>query len=71
MKKAACFMRGILFGAVVGSALALLLTPWTGDELKQNISDFANNFQDEVRQAGVEKRQELEAELAALRSGKI
>ena len=64
-------MQGILLGAVVGSVLALLLTPWTGDELKQNINDFAQNFQDDVRQAGLEKRQELEAELEALRSGKI
>ncbi len=71
MKKTASFLQGILFGALVGSALALLLTPWSGDELKQNINDFAQNFQDEVRQAGTEKRQELEAELAALRSGKI
>lgn len=71
MKKAASFMQGIVFGALVGSALALLFTPWSGDELKQNIKDYAQNFQDEVREAGAEKRRELEAELAALRSGKI
>lgn len=71
MKKVCSLFRGVLFGAVVGSAIVLLFTPWSGDELKQNISEYVNNFQDDVRQAGTEKRQELEMELEKLRSGKI
>lgn len=70
MKKTCSLIKGILLGAMVGSALVLLLTPWSGEELKNNIKDFANNFQNEVRQAGAEKRQELENELAKLRGGK-
>lgn len=70
MKKTCSLIKGILLGAMVGSALVLLLTPWSGEELKQNIKDSANKFQNEVRQAGKEKRQELENELARLRAGK-
>ena len=69
MKKTCSLFTGLLVGALVSSALVLLLTPWSGEELQENIKDFANNFQEEVRQAGVEKRQELEQELARLRSG--
>lgn len=70
MKKTCSLITGLFVGALVSSALVLLLTPWSGEELQQNIKDFANNFQEEVRQAAAEKRQELEQELAQLRSGK-
>jgi len=70
MKKTCSLFTGLFAGALIGSALVLLLTPWSGDELKNKIKDFAENFQEEVRQAGAEKRQELEQELAHLRSGK-
>ena len=70
MKKTCSLFTGLFAGALIGSALVLLLTPWSGEELQGKIKDFADNFQEEVRQAGVEKRQELEHELARLRSGK-
>lgn len=70
MKKTCSLFIGLFAGALIGSALVLLLTPWSGDELKDKIKDYAENFQEEVRQAGAEKRQELEEQLARLRSGK-
>ncbi|HPL82187.1 MAG TPA: YtxH domain-containing protein [Anaerolineaceae bacterium] len=70
MKKTCSLFTGLFAGALIGSALVLLLTPWSGDELKDKIKDYAENFQEEVRQAGAEKRQELEEQLARLRSGK-
>ena len=44
MKKTCSLFTGLLVGALVSSALVLLLTPWSGEELQQNIKDFANNF---------------------------
>jgi len=55
MKKTCSLFTGLFVGALVSSALVLLLTPWSGEELQENIKDFANNFQEEVRQAAAEK----------------
>jgi len=70
MKKVCSFMQGVLFGAIVGSTLVLLLTPWSGDQFKENIKDYVNNFQKEVQEAGAERRRELELQLEQLRAGK-
>jgi len=62
---------GALLGSLVGSALVLLLTPYSGEELKVRIKDYIDNVESEVHQAGVEKRLELETQLEQLRSGKV
>lgn len=70
MSKSSSWLTGAFLGGLVGGALVLLLTPYTGEELKARINDYINNVQEEVHQAGVEKRLELETELELLRSGK-
>lgn len=70
MSKSSSWLAGAFLGSLVGGALVLLLTPYTGEELKVRINDYINNVQEEVHQAGVEKRLELETELELLRSGK-
>ena len=49
--------------------LATLYAPYSGLELRTRIKDYIQNVQDEVQQAGNERRLELEAELEKLRSG--
>ena len=56
-------------GGFLGSALVLLYTPAKGSELKGKLQETVQKIRDEVRQAGEEKRAELEAQLDALRSG--
>ena len=70
MNKSSSWLQGAFLGGLIGSALVLILTPYTGEELKARINDYINNVQNEVQQAGVEKRLELETELELLRSGK-
>ncbi len=70
MSKSCSWLKGAFLGGLVGSALVLLLTPYSGEELKARINDYIENVQNEVNQAGVEKRLELETELELLRSGK-
>ena len=70
MSKSSSWLQGAFLGGLIGSALVLILTPYTGEELKARIDDYINNVQNEVQQAGVEKRLELETELELLRSGK-
>ncbi|MCK9246424.1 MAG: YtxH domain-containing protein [Anaerolineaceae bacterium] len=71
MSKSSSWLKGAFLGGLLGSALVLLLTPYSGDELKTRVKDYVENVQDEVSQAGVEKRLELETQLELMRSGKI
>lgn len=71
MSKSSSWLTGALLGGVLGSALVLLLTPYSGEELKARVTDYIDNVQHEVHQAGIEKRVELETQLELMRSGKI
>lgn len=68
MKKAITFFEGFILGAFVGVSLALLFAPSSGDELVTRLQGEAERVRDEVRQAALERRSELEQQLAALRS---
>ena len=70
MSKSSSWLKGAFLGGLVGSALVLLLTPYSGEELKTRLNDYISNVQNEVQQAGVAKRLELETELELLGSGK-
>jgi len=70
MNRATNFVIGAIVGGLIGAGLALLFAPKSGPELRQDISDYADQVQTEIRQAAVSKRQELEAQLASLRRPK-
>ena len=70
MSKSSSWFFGAVLGGLVGSTLAHLYAPFTGEELKAKVCDYIQNVRYEVEQAGVEKRAELEAQLEELRSGK-
>ncbi len=67
MLKTAYFLLGAVLGGLVGSSLALLLTPMSGDELRGEVADYTRHIQDEVERAAKTRRLELEHELASLR----
>jgi gas vesicle protein len=67
MQKALNFVLGMVLGALVGSALALLLTPMSGDELRMEMREYSRQVKDEVEQAANARRAELERELANMR----
>ncbi len=68
MTRIANFMIGLLLGGMVGSALALLLTPVSGESLRNQMRETVIEVQEEVRQAASARRAELEKQLAALRA---
>jgi gas vesicle protein len=70
MNRATNFLIGAIVGGLLGAGLALLFAPKSGVELRQDITDYADQVQTEIRQATVTKRQELEAQLASLRRPK-
>lgn len=70
MRKIIVALLGTMVGGLVGSSLALLFAPTSGAETRKQIGEYFGNFYQEVEHAALEKRQELEAQLETLRSGK-
>ena len=67
MQKALNLVLGMVLGSLVGSAVALLLTPMTGDELQSEVKEYSRQVKSEVQQAATARRVELERELSKLR----
>ena len=68
MNKAIRFFLGVILGAMVGATVAILLAPTSGDVMQKQIRERIESIQGEVRQASQERRQELEQQLAGLRT---
>jgi gas vesicle protein len=69
MRKFGSFMLGAMLGGIVGSTLALLFAPASGEKARDEIKAYFTNLQEELNRAADEKRAELEMELHRLRSG--
>ena len=68
MRRMFGFMMGIGVGALVGSTVALLLAPETGDKLRTQIRARGEGFVNEVRHAAVARRIELTEQLESMRA---
>jgi gas vesicle protein len=62
MKQSMNFALGLFFGAVVGVALVLLLTPQSGSELRVAIQERLDAIVEEARRAGAARRAEIAAQ---------
>jgi len=71
MRKFTAFFSGVVLGGLLGSVLALLLTPMPGKTLRQQIVEYFDNLVSEVRRASAERRSELESELQKLRQPSV
>ena len=61
------FLLGALVGGIVGAVSILLFAPASGAETRGRIVDYTHNVEDQVRQAALSRRQELQIELESLR----
>jgi len=68
MRKMFGFMIGIFVGALVGSTIALLLAPESGDDLRSQLRERGQNFMGEIRHAADTRRIELKDRLDTLRA---
>lgn len=70
MKKMFGFLMGVFVGGLVGSTIALLLAPESGEELRTQIRSRGENFFNDVRHAADERKIELRQKLNELRMPK-
>ena len=68
MKRMFGFLIGVVVGGLVGSMIALLLAPGTGEELRAQIRSRGEGFFNEVRHAADERKIELRQKLDELRA---
>ena len=68
MKRMFGFLIGIGVGGLVGSTIALLQAPESGDELRSEIRARGENFFSDVRHAADERKIELRQRLDAMRA---
>ena len=66
MKSIERFLGGFVIGGILGSLLALLLTPATGSEVRRRVKDNILYVKSEVQIAAKERSEELKKELARL-----
>ena len=70
MKRMFGFLIGIVVGGLVGSTIALLLAPDTGEELRAQLRSRGEGFFSDVRQAADDRKIELRQKLDDLRAPK-
>jgi gas vesicle protein len=68
MRRTLSFFIGVTVGALIGAAVGLLFAPSSGNELRTQIGDRADNFAADIRQAANTKRIELQERLEGLRA---
>ncbi|MFT3892911.1 MAG: YtxH domain-containing protein [Anaerolineales bacterium] len=68
MRRMFGFLIGIAVGGLVGSTIALLLAPESGDQLRSEIRVRGENFFSDVRQAADERKIELRQRLDEMRA---
>lgn len=68
MRRFMNFVAGTMCGALVGTAVGLLLAPESGEELRNSAVERVVALRDEIRQAYETRKTQLEAELEALRT---
>ncbi|HKY56153.1 MAG TPA: YtxH domain-containing protein [Anaerolineales bacterium] len=68
MRRMFGFLIGITVGGLVGSTIALLMAPESGDELRALIRERGQNFLADVRSAADERKIELRQQLEEMRT---
>ncbi|HLY27318.1 MAG TPA: YtxH domain-containing protein [Aggregatilineales bacterium] len=66
LRKMMYFVGGSLIGAVAGVTIGLLFTPASGDDIREGARGRVQNALAEAQAASAIRREELEAELAAM-----
>jgi gas vesicle protein len=68
MRRMFGFLIGITVGGLVGSTIALLMAPESGDNLRNQLRARGQNFFSDIRQAADERKIELRQQLDMMRA---
>ena len=68
MRRMFGFLIGVFVGSLVGSTIALLLAPESGEELRGQLRERGQGFMGEIRHAADTRRIELKDRLDTLRA---
>ncbi len=71
MGKVLVFMSGVIAGAILGGAVALLLTPQSGENLRGHARQRYADALEAGRKAADERRQQLINEYEAMKRGEV
>ncbi len=71
MRRMFGFFIGIVVGALVGSTIALLMAPESGDALRSRLRDRGQDFVNDIRHASDTRRIELRDRLETLRTPRV
>ena len=63
MRRMLAFLGGVLSGGAIGTAIALLFTPASGDSMRRGLRRRYVDAIQAGREAAAERRKELEAQL--------
>jgi gas vesicle protein len=66
MRRLMMFAGGLMCGALIGATVVLLLTPNSGESVREDTKDRVDGAMSEAKRAAERRRRELEAELEAL-----
>lgn len=67
MRSVGKFITGFVMGGLLGSALTLLLTPYSGEDTRTWVAQYVEKVKEEVQTAMVQERTTLDNELSELR----
>ena len=68
MRRTLGFLIGVVVGGLVGSTIALLMAPESGEKLRAELRSRGESFFNEVRHAADERRIELRQRLESMRA---
>ncbi len=68
MRRMFGFLIGIMVGGLVGSTIALLMAPESGEDLRNQLRERGQVFFNDVRHAADERRIELRQRLEEMRA---
>ena len=71
MRRMFGFLMGITVGGLVGSTIALLMAPESGELLRSQLRERGQNFFYEVRHAADERKIELRQKLDDMRAPRL
>jgi len=71
MRKIFGFLIGVTVGGLVGSTIALLLAPESGEQIRAELRSRGESFFNEVRHAADERRIELRQRLEDMREPQV